>query len=347
MSTPSITVCIPTYNYAHYLGGAISSVLEQSWGDFELLVADDASSDNTAEVVQPFLADERVTFMPNEVNHGMFANFNRCVEIARGRYIKFLMADDWLAKDFLKEMAALLDEHPELALATSAGWLVDDKGTPFGEQHQHLGAGPVVPRSRVVDEFARGFNVIGMPTATLVRTQAMRDAGGFDAEYAPAADVNLWFKLLSTSDLGWIPRPLSYLRLHGGKTHEWSDGPNEIEFKVWREAAELPGSAVTPTVARRAARRWSIRYTVFAIKHALRGDFGTARKYFASVRENVGVIPALIAFVSSLPQVLRDRVVTTSAARGGYSIVLDPYPKRGVPIAELKADAEKGMRAGA
>jgi glycosyltransferase involved in cell wall biosynthesis len=345
MSTPSITVCIPTYNYAHYLGAAISSVLEQSFADFELLIADDASSDNTVEVVQPFLADERVKFMPNEVNNGMFANFNRCIEIAQGRYIKFLMADDWLATDFLAEMSALLDQHPELSLATSAGWLVDDEGAAFGEQQQDLGDGPVVPRSRVVDEFARGFNVIGMPTATLVRTDAMREAGGFDASYAPAADIALWFRLLAGSDLGWIPKPLSYLRLHGGKTHQWSDGPNEVEFKVWRDAVAIPDSAVTPEVAKRAARKWSIRYTVFAIKHALRGDFGRAKSYFGSARENVGAVPALIAFVASLPGVLRDRVVTSSAKKGGFSIVLNPYPQRGVPLTELKAAAAKGMNA--
>jgi hypothetical protein len=345
MSTPSITVCIPTYNYAHYLGAAISSVLEQSYGDFELLIADDASSDNTAEVVQPFLADERVKFMPNEVNHGMFANFNRCIEIAQGRYIKFLMADDWLAKDFLAEMGALLDENPGLALATSAGWLVDDEGAAFGEQQQHFDSGPIVTRSRVVEESSRGFNVVGMPTCTLVRTEAMRAAGGFDADYAPAADVNLWFKLLAGSDLGWTPKPLSYLRIHGGHTHEWGDGPNEIEFKVWRDAAALPNSAVTPAAAKRAARRWSTRYTTYAIKHALRSDFAGAKKYFSPARKNVGLIPAVLAFLATLPRVLRDRMVFSSVRRGGLSVVLAPFPERGVPLAELTAAAERGMSA--
>ena len=87
MPAPAVTVCIPTYNYGHYLGGAIASVLDQTFEDFELLIADDVSSDDTEEVVRPFLTDSRVQFLPNEVNSGMFANFNRCVKLARGKYI--------------------------------------------------------------------------------------------------------------------------------------------------------------------------------------------------------------------------------------------------------------------
>jgi hypothetical protein len=345
MGPPSVTVCIPTYNYAHYLGGAIASVLGQTYGDFELLVADDASTDDTAGVVRPFLEDRRVRFLPNQVNRGMFANFNRCVEAARGRYIKFLMADDWLAADFLAEMTALLDAHPELSFATSAGWLIDEQGVVFGEQRQRLGRGPVVAREQVVAEAARGFNVVGMPTSTLVRTAAMRAAGGWDSSYAPAADIALWFRLLAGSDLGWVARPLSYLRIHGSHTHSWDEGPDPAIFRVWEGARATPGSPVSDGLARRAARAASVQFTTFAVKSLLRGDLAAARRHLGPLRGAVGAPAATAAFLAALPRILRDRVVDTMTRRAGRAVVLEPYPRRGAPLAAVRASAEAGISA--
>ena len=76
-----------------------------------------------------------------------------------------------------------------------------------------------------------------MPTSTLMRTAALRAAGGFDASYAPAADIALYFKMLGESDMAWTKRPLSYLRIHAAHTHSWGDGPNPVIFKVWSDAA--------------------------------------------------------------------------------------------------------------
>src|ERR1700691_6171602 len=98
MNPPKVSVLIPTYNYARYLAEAIESVLEQDFQDFELLIVDDCSSDNTAEVVQPFCArDARVRFAVNPTNLGMVNNWQRCLDHARGSYIKFLFGDDTLA----------------------------------------------------------------------------------------------------------------------------------------------------------------------------------------------------------------------------------------------------------
>ena len=93
---PKVSVLIPTYNYARYIGEAIESVLNQTFTDFELIIIDDQSKDNTDEVVAKYLHDPRVSYHKNPVNLGLVGNFNRALELANGEYIKFLLADDKL-----------------------------------------------------------------------------------------------------------------------------------------------------------------------------------------------------------------------------------------------------------
>lgn len=346
MNAPTVTVCIPTYNYAHYLDGAIASVLDQTYEDFELLIADDVSSDDTAAVVARHLDDPRVRFMPNDVNRGMFANFNRCIEAASGRYIKFLMADDWLASTFLERMVALMEEHSSIDLATAGGWVIDGDGTVYGEELQRFGDGPVVATDRVIRESARGFNPVGMPTCTLVRTTAMRAAGGFDASYTPASDIALWFRLLNGSDLGFVPEPLSFLRIHSQHTHEWGDEPNEILFDVWRDAVNDGPAAVTPRMFRRAARRISISYIVFALKHLRGGDRARARRLLATAVHRVGAFWAGVETIRQIPRLVSDRLTTVVAGRRSRSIRYSPYPRIGAPLETVRAEAAAAMGPG-
>src|SRR5580658_942536 len=114
VKSPSVSVLMPTYNYAGFLPEAVESVLAQDFRDFELLIVDDCSSDNTAEVVRPFCSrDARVHFAINSTNLGMADNWNHCLDQARGEYIKFLFGDDKLFhRQALGKMLALMGRHP-------------------------------------------------------------------------------------------------------------------------------------------------------------------------------------------------------------------------------------------
>jgi glycosyltransferase involved in cell wall biosynthesis len=91
----SVSVCIPTFNYGRYIGRAVESVLAQTTRDFELLVVDNASTDETPDVLARF-RDPRLRVHRNESNIGLFGNFRRCLELTSGELVKFLAADDWL-----------------------------------------------------------------------------------------------------------------------------------------------------------------------------------------------------------------------------------------------------------
>src|SRR3974377_931912 len=98
MTSPKVSVLVPTYNYARYLPEAIESVLEQDFQDFEVLISDDCSTDGSAEVIARYAAkDSRIRFKIHPANLGMVENWNWCLSEARGDYIKFLFGDDRLA----------------------------------------------------------------------------------------------------------------------------------------------------------------------------------------------------------------------------------------------------------
>src|SRR5215218_3603182 len=102
LPVPRVSVCIPTYNYGHFLGAAIESVLRQEFDDFELVVVDNASEDDTPAVVARY-HDPRLRHHRTDRNMGLFGTFARSLEIARGEFVKFLAADDWLHPAYLRE----------------------------------------------------------------------------------------------------------------------------------------------------------------------------------------------------------------------------------------------------
>ena len=240
---PAVSVCIPTYNYARFLPRAIESVLAQTFRDFELIVVDDASSDHTPEVLRRF-ADPRLRVFQNSVNLGLFPNFSYCLTLAKAPLIKFLCADDWLDPRYLEQATAVLRDHPQVGFVTSAGYLVDEAGRVYGRFSAGFADRPVVPALTAIEAQARFLNVIGMPSNVLLRRHAVDAVGGFDNRFTPAADVHLWLKLLCRYDLGWLPDPLCFMRMHSSKSHSYGAKPSESTFLSWKDVAGQPGSRI-------------------------------------------------------------------------------------------------------
>ena len=117
MPNPLVSVCIPTYRGAAFLAATIDSVLHQSYPHFEVWILDDNSPDNTQEVVSRY-ADPRINYIRNTKNLGPEGNWNRCLELAQGKYFKLLPHDDLLASDCLEAQVAVLEEDSagEIAL---------------------------------------------------------------------------------------------------------------------------------------------------------------------------------------------------------------------------------------
>ena len=132
MSSPLVSVLIPTYEYGRFLPEAIESVLAQDFRDYELIIADDASQDDTAEICRKYAEqDLRIIFVRHEKNLGLVGNLNWCLQKARGKYIKYLLADDRLNHpSALRKMVDVLNCHPEVSLVASSRLIIDEQSRP-------------------------------------------------------------------------------------------------------------------------------------------------------------------------------------------------------------------------
>jgi glycosyltransferase involved in cell wall biosynthesis len=214
ISRPKVSVLIPTYEYGRFLPAAIDSVLAQDFRDFELLISDDGSQDDSAAVIRRYAAqDSRVRYRIHERNLGMVENWNWCLREARGEYIKYVFGDDCLpSPSALRRLVAMLDGEPRASLAVSAR-LILDEASQVQEVWDELGAagyqsGPDV----IIRCMQRDRNLVGEPSTVLFRR--IPAARGFDPTFRQVVDQEMWFHLLASSGLVYTPEPLCAFRRH-------------------------------------------------------------------------------------------------------------------------------------
>ena len=212
--TPKISICMPTYNFEQYLPEAIVSVLQQEFADFEFLIVDDHSTDRSFDVIEGFARkDARIRAIANSGNVGMVNNWNRCLALARGEYVKFLFGDDALGSaKALAEMTTVLDANPDVSLVASARTIIDYRSHPLRTVGSYEDGRVYRGTDVIVDCLVEQRNRIGEPSAVLFRRK--QAARGFDARYRQLVDLELWCHLLEQGDFAYIDRPLVSFRVH-------------------------------------------------------------------------------------------------------------------------------------
>ena len=206
-TAPRISVLMPCYNCAAHVEQALQSVLAQTCGDWELIVIDDGSRDDSAARIAA-CDDPRIRLLRQD-NAGVSAARNRAIAAARGARLAFLDADDWWDPTLLEKLAAALDARPN-AVAAYCGW--QNVGLPgkAGEPY-------VPPDYETGDREAQLLVACPWPIhAVLARTEAVRTAGGFDETLATSEDYALWLEVAARGPLVRVPEALAFYRHHGG-----------------------------------------------------------------------------------------------------------------------------------
>jgi glycosyltransferase involved in cell wall biosynthesis len=214
---PTVSVCIPTYRGAAHIAETIESALAQTFADFELVIVDDASPDETGQVVARY-RDPRVRYVRSEQNAGVEENWNRCLRFARGRYFKLLPHDDLIAPDCLARQVAVLDADQEerLALVFCARRIIDSRSRVLLTR-RYPGRGGVIPARTAVRNCIRsGANLLGEPGGLLFRTALARRVGAFDARLRLVTDLDYWVRLLLHGDACYLPERLASFRVSHG-----------------------------------------------------------------------------------------------------------------------------------
>jgi len=173
---PSVTLGMPVYNAEKYLDAAIESVLGQTFGDLEIILSDNASSDGTRDLCLKYVRlDRRVRYSRNKTNIGAGDNHRRVADLARGKYFKWQSRDDLCAPTFLEKCVQVLDSDPGVVLCHSLTTLIDQDGDVIGPYSRRLNTGSVsaAERFRQITWYDhKCFQIYG-----LIRTDAIRFAG--------------------------------------------------------------------------------------------------------------------------------------------------------------------------
>jgi CMP-N-acetylneuraminic acid synthetase len=200
---PKVTVYITNYNYGHYLDQAIQSVLKQTFQDFEVLVIDDGSMDDSMEVIKRYESRENV-FTILQKNKGLSVSNNIALKMARGAFLMRLDADDYLDPRALEIMVSTLEKDPDLGLVFPDYYEVDHDGEIMQQVRRHDFANDV----KILDQPAHG-------ACTMIRTRVLVEVGGYDESFNKQDGYDLWFKVIDDYKVGNINLPLFYYRKHG------------------------------------------------------------------------------------------------------------------------------------
>lgn len=211
LAPPRVSVGMPVRNGEPYVEEALECLRRQTFRDFEVLIADNASTDRTPEIARAFAArDPRFRFVPAQVDRGAAWNFNRCVRLARGPYFRWAASDDLVAPEFLERAVGVLDEKPDVVLAYPKTLLIDAEGrvtAPY-EDRLHL------VQERPSDRLRGLWDNLGLCNAPygLIRREALLETpmiAGF-----PGGSVVFLGALALRGKFWEIPEPLFMRRFH-------------------------------------------------------------------------------------------------------------------------------------
>ena len=212
MKSPKVSVVIPAYNHEKFIGEAIQSVLDQTFQDFELIIINDGSTDNTEAEILKF-KDDRIQYY-FQSNRGLSPTLNRGIELARGEFFNFLPSDDIFLPEKLAIQLKAFEGSEEIGVVFSYHLVVDGEGREVKDD-------PIVDWFTVPFEtkeeifpalFERDF--LSVPTA-LIRMDCFRRVGLFDESLKTAQDYDMWMRILKYDDLRLIKKVLLKLRWHG------------------------------------------------------------------------------------------------------------------------------------
>ena len=229
---PSVSVCLLTCNRAAVLPRSLDSLLAQTYSDFELLINDDCSTDETERVGRAYeKKDPRVKYHRNETNLKYSGNSNAAVRRARGRYIAIVHDGDVYAPEMLQCWVQALDAVPSAAFVFNGYEVMADDGTVVRTIVDEFPA--QIPGAALLDQMLLRFDspIWGI---VMVRASCLNEVGPFDNAFPRLTDVDMWMRLLARYDAAYVARPL--VRIMGREAgHENSD----CNWAILRQTEEI------------------------------------------------------------------------------------------------------------
>lgn len=266
----SVSVIVPNYNHARFLRQRVDSILAQTCQDLELILLDDASTDESREILQTYRCDPRVKLHFNEVNSGnTFKQWNAGVSLAQGKYVWIAESDDYAAPHLLERLVSTLDAEPEAVFACCRSWRVAGDGEPQGlvdpnpgdAQPERWAADFYMDGAEMCRRYFSRRNVVPNASAVVFRKDAFLRLGGADQSLRSCGDWKLWAALAMQGRVAYVSEPMNYFRSHEATVRNQSvrataDVAEHLSVCDWvLRQAHLP-DAVREQVCRSVAGYW-------------------------------------------------------------------------------------------
>jgi glycosyltransferase involved in cell wall biosynthesis len=266
---PKVSVIVPSYNHAKFLRETIDCVLAQTFSDWELVIVDDRSSDDSMAILASY-TDPRIRVSQNERNSGTYPTLNRCLDLSTGEYIAVLDSDDLWAPTKLEKQVAALDKNPEASFSYTFGTAVDEEGQPVGRHHLDLPSEPLqqpiaslLPENRI------------LASSVMFRRGLIR----FDPEAVTSGDWTALIRLCKLGMAAFIDEPLTFWRHHGVNTSRDHVRCYPEELRIRRTVFDhpdewfLPGA--DPEIVRKRLANCAIRIHTSLV---YAGEFAEAKR---------------------------------------------------------------------
>src|SRR5262245_59872905 len=220
LAMPAVSVIIPTFNRSRWLPEAVDSVLRQIFADFELVVVDDGSTDDTADVIAA-MTDRRIRYL-RRPHRGISSALNAGIREARGRFVARLDSDDLWTPDLLATLVPILEQEPAVAAAYGKGQAIDRDGRVLASVH----GGP----GRFPDDTLRSlvFDDCTCHIALVARRASLEEAGLYDERLAANEDWGMWLRVARRHPFVFVDRILAGIRWHDDNL----TGPRSSSFEV-------------------------------------------------------------------------------------------------------------------
>lgn len=307
-SRPLVSVVTPFYNTAEYLETAIRSVLDQSYTNFEYILADNCSTDGSFEIAQRYaLQDSRIKLVKHTEFIDQDPNYNRALRYiaAESEYCKIVQADDWILPNCLAEMVALAEQSPRIAIVGCcyvAGDALAGHGLPFDRS---VFSGREACRTRLL----KGGTYFGSPTCLLYRSSAVRSRDPFFTLGFVNTDTMACFEILVDAEFGRVPQVLAYLR-RGNSSVSGRLEAFEVQYFVNLSLVEQYGAQyLSPDEFR--SRRMSLetQYVRALARAALAFRGRDYWNFHASKRASIGRSLPIVGIGLSLCDLLLDKAL--------------------------------------
>ncbi|ELS02210.1 glycosyl transferase [Xenococcus sp. PCC 7305] len=202
---PRVSVIIPTYNNAQYLAIAIDSVLNQTYHNYEIIIIDDGSTDNTVEILEQY--QDKIHYIYQK-NQGVSAARNKGISLAKGELIAFLDADDIFMAHKLEKQVEVFEQQPELGIVNSGFRIIRNNGEFIADVKRWEAIPDLTIKTWILHQPV-------LPSAMMFRKQWLETVNGFDSRWFSSEDVDLVFRLIAKGCRGvWLPQVTIYYRRH-------------------------------------------------------------------------------------------------------------------------------------